>query len=91
MLDANITCSRSDCLHTALDKSKVPEGLAGAALVLGFLAMLILDQMQGDAHSHGKQGHLHTSSSEEDLEAPLSIRTPQSDRAHVTRPVAKVC
>ncbi len=51
----------------AHEEGSLPEGLAGLVLVCGFLAMMLLDQLQHAAggscghpgHSHGHSGHGH--------------------------------
>lgn len=56
--------------HDHSDHSGVAEGLAGLALLAGFLGMLLLDQFQaaaGGGHGHGHHHHApgkHTHSSE---------------------------
>ena len=60
----------------------MPNGVTGAALLLGFLAMLLLEQYSGGhAHSH-KPHHPHTSSSDEDAEDPSSTR-PAGEERHL--------
>ena len=54
----------------SLAGTPLPDSAPGAALLAGFLVMLLLDQLQGHPHSHGSA---HPSSSDEDLETgPLS-------------------
>ena len=47
---------------------QVPESAVGAALLGGFILMLLLDQLQGHHHGHG---NAHPSSSDEDAESAL--------------------
>ena len=71
-------------LGTAAGNGGLPEGLAGAALLLGFLAMLLLDQLQGDTHVHKHRPHLHVSSSDDDAEDPLAAQ----DRTRIRTQIA---